>query len=58
MMFAPVLAMPNFSEYFIVKTDASGTEIGVVFMQEGHPLAFSAKPYLKSIRDFLHMRKN
>ncbi|XP_070054676.1 uncharacterized mitochondrial protein AtMg00860-like [Nicotiana tomentosiformis] len=40
---APVLALPNYSAPFLVETDASGTGIGVVLMQEGHPLDFISK---------------
>lgn len=40
---APVLALPNFSEPFVVETDASGTTISAVLLQNGHPLAYFSK---------------
>jgi len=37
---APILAMPNFAKSFEIECDASKVEIGIVLLQDGHPIAY------------------
>ena len=43
MIEAPVLGLPDFTQEFVVEADASGTGIGAVLCQNGHPLAYLSK---------------
>lgn len=60
----PTLAMPNFSEPFIIEIDASGEGIGAMLTQNGHPIVFISRAleiakqnwfiYAKEMRVIIH----
>lgn len=43
MTITPMHALPNFTKTFIIDSDVFGVGIGVVFMQESRPPAFTSK---------------
>jgi len=45
MTHTPVLMLPNFQEDFIIETDASGQGMGVVLMQNNHPICYFSKKF-------------
>ena len=63
----PIMAVPNFSKTFVWECNALGKVLGVVLMQEGHPLAFTSNhlcdknfgkyTYKKEIMAILHVVK-
>jgi hypothetical protein len=40
---ASILALPNFSQPFVIECDARGLGIGAVLMQQKQPIAFLSK---------------
>jgi hypothetical protein len=43
MVSTPVLALPDFSQSFVIETDACDTGVGAVLMQSGHHIAYLSK---------------
>ena len=43
MIHPPILSLPDMSKPFLIETDESGLGIGVVLMQEEHPISYISK---------------
>lgn len=46
-----MLALPDYNEEFVVETDACHSEIGVVLLQKGKPIAYFSKVLAMKHRD-------
>nr|KYP47678.1 Retrovirus-related Pol polyprotein from transposon 297 family [Cajanus cajan]KYP47691.1 Retrovirus-related Pol polyprotein from transposon 297 family [Cajanus cajan] len=57
-MTTPILAIPNFSEPFIIETDAFGFGTGAMLSQGNHPIAYFLKKLsMRMQKQSMYMRE-
>lgn len=57
-MKSPVLALSDFGALSILETDASGTGMGAILSQSGHPIAYFSKQFcLKLLLSSIYIRE-
>lgn len=53
-----VMGLPDFSQPFVVETDAFGVGMGSILTQQHHPIAFFSKPFCpKLLRSSTYVRE-
>jgi len=50
---ALILLLPNFQEQFIIETNTLEFDIGIILMQQGHPIAYISKSLTHKWRSYL-----
>lgn len=53
----PVLVLPDFTIPFVVECDTSGIGLGIILLQQGHLVVFTARFYMAKICCCQHMKE-
>lgn len=46
---APILALSGFTKTFVLQTNASGTGMGAVVTQNGHPISYFSAKFISNL---------
>lgn len=52
MISPPVLNLSDFNETFVIETDVSGSGLGPILSQKGHPIAYASKVFSAKKKPF------